>query len=982
MLSQTKGLRHRLFGGHRSDATIAATTCKELIQKGRCAAFAYEQSIRRQLVNKKENELKEAAKELIALEKELLEVDPESSTAAGCSVEQVVATMKKEKAYQDWSLEREVAKHMLLNHRPRCSYSHVTGLSDEEQPLDEAVRSAVEKLLTEGSVGSSWELDDVVRCARRFLVLPSLFQRAAFLVLIAGSIVVPKHVVCDVEALLRKRREAELEAAGVDVEGDIEIPAKDIEAEGKIPVAMKVVHQARGSLNLSSLPSLLQRVASHCESLDCAPLANAVIRVAAVLAKKPSQLKSSPQVDGDRNVIQASQSFSKDLRQFITRKFDAKEVDLGSMQRCQELLEVIKLAGPWMGSSGGEAFVLKQLSLRHCNIVSADAIITGLRKHGLHQSLIGLDLSDNKLDSMRFLFQLRADYGDRLLFLGIKNNPITRKPEYREQVRATLPRLVSLDGVPVRRPPLALPFPKGSPVPSNMGETEYNEICEVIGRFCYTWESRQVPFPPRDLCFGKKTVRRNRPKEGDGVAGDEADEELEDELDETNFCKRYLHQECQFSLSVMAGCHWFDEEIMRESRDVELDKEYDGCRLSALDVKELRVIDVSIRNHSRNLLLGRPALHRIAKGHINCYTAYQSTLYPQRFFVEHHLNAASIQITKLDASYAPAPPIAGSLAAERIQREIESGKAKAKHVPYDPYNPQTKKKAPATGKPSYGPQQAPQVGANEVFFGADKNKKPLTYLVTLHGTMTWRSPTMTDGQCIVAAYDRTLTLAHRPMPTGLPRSERGKYCTIVIINDQVTLRPPPSPSVIVAPVCFSGRDPSRIAYVATEYGLDHNPEGVKLVESVFERCNSDAAVHHLLRSIVFPDCAAPDSFDLPPKDGDDDEGIPLARKETSLVLWREASKAAIFTDDNLRRCREQSVVAVASSITSEDLFDVLDEHSLSSAKENVTSEKNLSQLSLAELDKRLAWCNTFKTSSFGSLSDEMIPTQRSAAATK
>lgn len=72
--------------------------------------------------------------------------------------------------------------------------------------------------------------------------------------------------------------------------------------------------------------------------------------------------------------------------------------------------------------------VLRSLTLQSCAITSAEVLIDALRKHNLHHHLLALDLSNNKLYSLRFLFALRAYYGTRLLRLSLVGNAITAKP--------------------------------------------------------------------------------------------------------------------------------------------------------------------------------------------------------------------------------------------------------------------------------------------------------------------------------------------------------------------------------------------------------------------------------------------------------------------------------------------------------------------------------------------------------------------------
>ncbi|KPA78142.1 putative mitochondrial hypothetical protein [Leptomonas pyrrhocoris] len=492
---------------------------------------------------------------------------------------------------------------------------------------------------------------------------------------------------------------------------------------------------------------------------------------------------------------------------------------------------------------------LHGLTLRHCKITSADALVSALHKRNLELFMYALDLSDNRLWSLRFLLVLRTHFAERLLRLSLKNNPITRKPEYQEQVRRSLPQLTSLDGEPIRRPPLRLPKPlpssctrstaEGSP-PSRevntqssveqrrderegVGEEDVQaSVLDCVGRLLYIWETRRIPHINREL--------HARDQSGDVSLP----EEEEEEWNEDNFPHRYLHPAATFSVAVAPGLNFFDAATMREARSVELDPTYTGMRLSAVDLRDARVFDVAMKNSSRNLLAGRPALQRFGKGAENCYLAYQFTLYPERMEVEHHVTDAVVSVARVaDVDVQAAAATAAATAT--------SPKSSTK---------KTRKHTPKTDAPQ---QQQQQPSSTAARFGARARGAALTqHIVTLHGTMTWRLPSMKAGECIRACYTRVLLLTKKVLPAQNRVWERLRSPPYVLVNDAVFLyQAPVSPSVTTAPsAIFRANTPARLSRLVVEFGLEACGDGAALVRDVVERSTSPAAEYAALQALV------------------------------------------------------------------------------------------------------------------------------------
>ncbi|CUG90990.1 Hypothetical protein, putative [Bodo saltans] len=273
MLSNTGGFRSRnvakTMERHRSVATVATTLCHHLTKGGKCPLYTFEQTLRRELVNAKEKELKKQAIELLKLEHEMAQDETTAATVSLVdfspsqeNIAKVIAAVKQEKAYQDWSLDRDVAKRLLELKRYSCPYSHL---------VQTEVAPSTSNATTEGQS----PIVSIVECAKVFRQF-SVFQKLIALAMLAGSVVVPCRLVLDVEDLLRgrKRRAYEKERAAQpkatdddeeesDEEEDFEPSEEEVEREGSRLVRVAIVDAAKASLNLGCLPVLLSHVVQH-----------------------------------------------------------------------------------------------------------------------------------------------------------------------------------------------------------------------------------------------------------------------------------------------------------------------------------------------------------------------------------------------------------------------------------------------------------------------------------------------------------------------------------------------------------------------------------------------------------------------------------------------------------------------------------------------------------------------------------------------
>lgn len=825
-------------------------------------------------------------------------------------IEQLIRELKQEPGYVHWNLEAAVAERMVQQRVRPCRYSHraealqslkrARRLSDaEDADLQQRQRQEDAEHALRGSAGPGHERaaesapspsaasssspsspGDVMtskghqerqRAAlaeERMGVFASFtpLQRCVTAMMWQRSLRLPQHVVCaDVRRAVEEEAEAEMRAKAADMseadvdealEAFLDSPAfEDRVRAAENAVCERVIFRpSLGALELSFLPqivSYLSKLATHHPvhgrsakgkvTASELPLTDATL---AFFGSSASQLFTQVQA-GVRGTAK---------RVTLTEK----ELDLSAAQRAVELVEAMewtihvynverRLRSYHADSSAAEeegaaymklgyragCVVLRSLSLSHCQLTMADGIIASLHKSGLGQHLLALDLSGNRLHSLRFLFALRAHFAERLLRLSLKNNLITRKPEYQEQLRKSLPRLTSLDGRPIRRPPLRFPKPQmGSyaalpPTPRSpssidnaqqqqqqhspsppLTESEYDAVMDTVTRFFYIWETRRIPHTALEINAFLRDARRTK---GEAEAETEARLPEEEALNEDNFPHRYLHSSAAFTFTASPGLSFFDPDAVKLDREVELDDSFTGMRLSAHDVKDARVFDVSMRNGSRNLLAGRPALQRYGRGCDNCFLAYQYTLYPERWEVDHGLAGAVVSVERLPFGSGPV------------------GDAKAK---------------------------------------ASAGRGQLLYVVSLHGVMTWRLPSMRRTQCFRAVYDRTMVLTGRRLAAQGYAWERRRSPTLVVCNDHVLLRPAPSPEGGAmglwtghwggrAGAVFPSATAARAARLVVQFGLEACKDGEALVRAVMERTTSEAAEEAALGALVFgPDLEA------------------------------------------------------------------------------------------------------------------------------
>ena len=576
-----------------------------------------------------------------------------------------------------------------------------------------------------------------------------------------------------------------------------------------------------------------------------------------------------------------------------------KEVDLGGTARADEVVEAMEwvlqvyqreaqLRSACNGSLGGAATFstisdpqeqqhvsalfarqrvrLHGFTLTHCKITSADALIGALRKRNLEQFLYALDLSDNRLWSLRFLLVLRAHFAQRLLRLSLRGNPITRKPEYQEQVRRSLPQLTSLDGEPIRRPPLRLPKPLPSSCTRWINDDDDHEndagnnprqqqrrkrtekeeeekekererretqttVLDCVARLLYIFETRRIPHTARELRAFHEAANGPITKE-------------EEEWNEDNFPHRYLHPAATFSVALAPELSFFDAASMRDARSVELDTMYTGMRLSAVDVRDARVFDVAMKNSSRNLLAGRPALQRFGKGADSCYLAYQFTLYPERMAVLHHVSDAVVSVACVTDSDIKAVAAATATKATGSMSEKKGCSSSNNNN----INISTTKKRSRVEAATSAQQRHKHFGT------LARDPAPTQHIVTLHGTMTWQLPSMRAGECMRAAYTRVMILTRKVLPAQNREWERLRSPPYVLMNDTLFLYPAaslPQASIAVAPsAIFRANTPARLSRLVVEFGLEACRDGVALVRDVMERCTSAAAEYAALQALV------------------------------------------------------------------------------------------------------------------------------------
>lgn len=863
MLSNTGGYsRHSHVLGFRKDAaTLQCALCPALRAKGRCKAYQLETRLRAELAAQKERELRTTAMQLYSLQEEILQRGREQGVDTSeddkqAVVEKIVGELKKEQSYVRWNLDVEVVERMTLLRTRPCRYSHQRDLLTVLKPRKGTAKLGskhMEKAQGElGAAASGGAENRLSEEHRRIFEGLSPLQKCVVCLLWQRTFEIPQKVVCDV------RRQVEVERGyDSDDQEDAAVVDAAIEEEERRVVTVTTCRLSIGSVDLSSLPSVAAYIARHPNEpiIRTETWEHFTVWDAKSKSRRSALLPSSlTEKQVDLSTAACAHEVMGAVVWALRTMDEERRLQSDPNERRQERSRQQRHT---QGKSA--AVVLRTLTLRRCSITAADALVAALRKYKLDTTLLALDVSDNRLMCLRFLFALRAHFAERLLRLSLANNPITRKPDYREQVRKSLPKLTSLDGVAIRRPPLRFPHPSllsytlagGAATASatsttvrpkehsTMSDTELEQVMDAVSRFFYIWETRRVPWTAAELrhirdqggtrCRGRNKVSKRRRGEGTGLAItslEDGEEEPcvppEEDLDDDNFHHRYLHPYATFSLSVHEGLSFFASDIMRVDAEVEMDKNYTGMRLSSLDASELRVFDVSMKNSSRNLLLGRSVLHRHARGSLSCYTAYKCTLYPPSLSVCHHFPAAVVSASKIICAAVNAEP--------RKQQRQERQNSHRKQSKGDTGNAHESK-----------------TGAT-VFF-PNRTRKPTFYTVTIHGLMTWRAPSMKRCECVRAAYDRVMTLVENTV-YGEDTVEGRRSAPLLIFNDQLHLRPAGRCDDATT-VCHVTPTLEYVTRLVVEFGLEACVDGARLVRAVAERSTSDASTHAALTVLVF-----------------------------------------------------------------------------------------------------------------------------------
>ena len=431
------------------------------------------------------------------------------------------------------------------------------------------------------------------------------------------------------------------------------------------------------------------------------------------------------------------------------------------------------------------ANAVASLSLRRNYIFDAIPLLNCLRSRGI--SLRALDLAYNGLHQHHFLFVLRSRFAE-LKHLCLAGNPISRKPDFNDFVRRSLPGLITLDGMMVRAPPLTLPYP--------------TDFCSADPAL-YT---RML----RHLCDFFVAVERHQ---------------LAD--DEEGFAEKWLHPFLSVSLTLSSDCVLWDPKNFRAENatidDVDLPSDTASI-VTAEEVRNLRAFAVGMESTSRNLLVGRPAVHRIATGTLRAMQCYQSSVYPQGLLVDHHFHHSVINV----CSVLPDPPQpAQASASSKTPIPLVQTKTRSKRR-----RSEADDEAKAVPSANASPFGVKKLGAH--------------YLVTLHGLMSWRTPSMQRERCIMLLCDRTMVFVDAP---------DDESTSLRLCNDVISLRPSSAgtegPVLRVSAPVFEAKSEERCARVMEYHGLSPSDKSTRdIVQRLMEGSTSDAELFAMIQRAI------------------------------------------------------------------------------------------------------------------------------------
>uniref|UniRef100_A0A7S1LCZ9 Uncharacterized protein n=1 Tax=Neobodo designis TaxID=312471 RepID=A0A7S1LCZ9_NEODS len=584
------------------------------------------------------------------------------------------------------------------------------------------------------------------------------------------------------------------------------------------------------------------------------------------------------------------------------------ELTLRSVRVCEYLSQALaKMKARGMSVDGA--------ILSHNDITDLDPLLQALKKRRLHESICFLDASNNELETLRFLFYLRANFPN-LVSLRLLNNPITRKPEYREQLRKTLPKLLRLDDESVRKPPLTLPFPKPSASPM---AKDFDSASRFVAALLDSFERGLV---------------------------------------DEDFAQRHFHPSVTYSLSVHPDCIFqlptyamtAEEQAAREKQSaIEAGKTARRLRETLLvtpqDKREAQLFDVAVRGQSRDLRVGREAIEKYARGQLLVFQAYTSTIYPARFAAEHHLHFAA-----WDVSSMPIPLATLSTKVKRLP--VAAGQSNAGQMPA----PVKKKKAPKLPTVSGGAKAVREVDSDDddgaeaaqaadaaaegrPVFAATRTATGFD-LVTIHGVMSWRIPSMHGELAFRCHYDRTMTLLPKPRVGGDDDANESEDLTrwaseddlidaldrYFLYNDQVTLRPVLTHDIHdvhrrdVVKTNDTQCRPVREA-AASIYDPRNRPEFARRLAMVFqtdeatvrralEQATSDACLHRVLEELTGAEAGqlAVERVDETVAVDDADAGLDPLAVVSAVADGAEGESAQERLEPLLRRHRTEPFV--------------------------------------------------------------------------
>eukprot|EP00796_Vickermania_ingenoplastis_P012381 gene12381-8507_t len=564
------------------------------------------------------------------------------------------------------------------------------------------------------------------------------------------------------------------------------------------------------------------------------------------------------------------------------------------------------------GGGGGtvvQLFPFHALSLRFAQLTSAESLLASLKKRPrLVSALFSLDLSHNRLRSLRFLFQLRrhqlgsesssrrekeeeekrseavtavgprsgaaaaADVTIPLVRLSLAANAITTKPDYQEQVRCCLPQLMALDGAPIRRPPLRLPNPVTASITSFIPPSaclddaaavsleEHRCVLDFLERFVYMWETGYVP--------------RTAAEEKDQQQQQHRSPHLPAGVGEGNNKKKKKEVVEAAAVADLADRLEREEQPLTEENYPHRYHHPDAMFSFSLDpALAPSFFDKHRMKLEREVEMEAAVEEEAGQHHAQQKQPNGSASGPLQLSAQDYREAQlfAVAMKNTDRNL-----LQGRRALSQVARGAANVYLAYRSTVY-PERLEVRHHLPGA-LIAIHKLSAPSGGGDRL------------YLVQLHGIMTWTLPSMTKqlGKALAgsgtafftAAYDRTLTLVPRKLPRQNRHWESRKGHTLVLRNDQLHLRlaeKPTSQPALLGSIMASDRTtmtprrstagadappcglyrasalPTRELLGILAWGLEgcSAHDGATLVRCVLELANSESAFHAALDVLVF-----------------------------------------------------------------------------------------------------------------------------------